>query len=460
MKSSVRKIFSLIIVLSMCIMSLSSCGKKETVKETTIAKSETVESKVETTAKKIETERALNPDIKVATKEVDKKTNYNVVEFGKYDMEIGYSGNIEWLVVDRNVDSYLLVSRYIIDCKNYNNSDKEVTWENSTLNEWLNNYFLNGAFTSDEIAYMNFVNEFAIAGNGKVSLLNIDACDKYFGLEDVEKRNYKLSAKATTWAKSNFEETVDVKNSDYYDCGSFYLTDNGTTDRKAAWVGQYGHIYKEGQAVKLEHGDGVRPVIVVKKELFETEQSIVREETSVSLTGGADETKTTIVSSNAVYSNIAKEKHQTLAAPFSEKNVIDLNSWEYGRTPIVWVYVAPNTQIISNNSPNRSANFGYKVGASSGSKGCYMTIFSKGECRGADWDGRMYCFEDYKKSTPEEMKFDTKFADLKYGEYNIKELLAKKYKLEDVTEGVIKANGTYVNVIYVSELDEIIASMN
>lgn len=73
MKSSMRKIFSLIIVLSMCIMSLSSCGKKETVKETTVAKNETVESKVETTAKKIETERALNPDIKVAIKEVDKK---------------------------------------------------------------------------------------------------------------------------------------------------------------------------------------------------------------------------------------------------------------------------------------------------------------------------------------------------------------------------------------------------
>lgn len=454
-----KKVISLLVALSMCTLCLVSCGKKETKQETSSV-IETTERVIETTTKQKETtERKLNPDIKVKTKEVDKKTSYNVVEFGKYDLDIGYAGPIEWLVVDRNVDSYLLVSRYIIDCKNYNNSDKEVTWENSTLNEWLNNYFLNGAFSSDEIAYMNYVKEFGIDGNAKVSLLNIAACDKYFGREDVEKRNYKISAKATTWAKSNWEEVVNEKNSDYYDCGSFYLTDNGTTDRKAVWVGQFGHIYREGQSVKLEHGDGVRPVIAVKKELFETEQNIVREETSISTSGGEDEVKTTIVSSNAVYSNIAKEKHKSDAVPFSEANVVDLKAWEYGRTPIAWIYVAPNTQIISNNSPNRSANFGYKVGASSGSKGCYMTIFSKGECHGADWDGRLYCFEDYKKSTPEEMKFDTKFEDLKYGEYSVKELLSKRYKLEEVTDGVFKANGAYINVIYVSELDDIIASM-
>ena len=452
-----RRIYLIVAVL-ICIANLFSCGKKESVKETQ-ATTETTKAAVETTTKQKEIDKELNPEIKVVTKEVDKKTSYNVVEFGKYDMEVGYSGPIEWLVVDRNADSYLLVSRYILDCKNYNNSDKEVTWENATLNEWLNNYFLNSAFSSDEITYMNYAKEFGLAGNAKISLLNIAACDKYFGREDVEKRNYKLSAKATTWAKTNWQETVEAENSEYYDCGSFYLTDNGTTDRKAVWVGQYGHIYREGQAVKLEHGDGVRPVLVVKKELFETEQNIVREETSVPTKGGADETKTTIISSNAVYTNIAKEKHQSLAVPSSEKNVIDLSGWEYGRTPITWIYVAPNTQIISNNSPNRSANFGYKLSASSGEKGCYMTIFSKGESRGADWDGRFYCFEDYKKTSPEEMKFDTKFSDLKYGDYNVKELLSKRYKIEDVSDGVVKANGTYVNVIYVSELDDIIESM-
>ena len=153
-----RRIYLIVAVL-ICIVNLFSCGKKESVKETQVT-TETTKVAVETTTKQKEIEKELNPEIKVATKEVDKKTSYNVVEFGKYDMEVGYSGPIEWLVVDRNADSYLLVSRYILDCKNYNNSDKEVTWDDATLNEWLNNYFLNSAFSSDEITYMNYAKEF------------------------------------------------------------------------------------------------------------------------------------------------------------------------------------------------------------------------------------------------------------------------------------------------------------
>ena len=38
-------------------------------------------------------------------------------------------------------------------------------------------------------------------------------------------------------------------------------------------------------------------------------------------------------------------------------------------------------------------------------------------------------------------------------------LLSKKYDLTEVAKGVVKANGDYVNVIYVSELDDIIATM-
>ena len=459
-----------------------SCGKKETIKETS-ATVETSKKIVETTAKPVETKREINPDIKVKTEEVDKKTGLNVVKFGTYDKEVGFSDSIEWLVVDRNVDSYLLVSRYILDCKNYNNSDKEVTWENSNLNEWLNNYFLNSAFSSDEIAYMNYPKEFKLDGNAKITLLNIKSCEKYFGLEDTEKRNFKLSAKATSWAKTNFEETVEVKNSDYYDCGSFFLTDNGTTNRKAAWVGQYGHIYIEGQSVKLEHGDGVRPVIAVKKELFATEQKVptyeeeeetldVEESVAEEQSDEYDETyadtdesetveettkkKSGYSVSTTIYSNISKEKFQSDTVPISEKKVVDTKNWEYGRTPIDWIYVGPNKQIISNTSPNRSANYSYKVGASSGSRGCYMTIFSKGECYGDDWDGRLYCFEDYTKAIPEEIKFDVKFDDLKYGDYSVKELLERKYVLEKLSDGIVKANGTYINIIYVSELDEII----
>lgn len=467
-----KKIFIFVVLLCLATLCLFSCNKKEE----KIVETETITKKIDETTivAKETTTRALNPDIRLSVAEKDKKTTYNVVRFGKYDSDIGRRGDIDWLVVDENDKSYLLVSRYIIDCKNYNDTDIEVLWNSSTLNKWLNNYFLNSAFSSDEIAYMNSVNEFGLLGREKVGLLNIDACQKYFGLEDVNKRNYKLTAEATTFAKSNWEEVVDNKNSEYYNCGSFYLSDNGTTDRKAAWVGQYGHIYREGQSVKLEHGDGVRPVIVVKKEIMDSEkvvEDMFSEETASELVEDSEKNESETIadssektSSNELvfsnpYSNYSKEKYQSTTIPLSKGGSVELYDWEYGRTPITWVYVMPNTQIISNNSPNMSQHYSYKVGATSGSKGCYMSIFSKGESKGDDWDGRLYTVEDYKKSEPENLDFEPIFDKLTYGEHNVRELLSKRYNIEDVKPGLIKANGEYVNIVYISELDDIIANL-
>ena len=468
-----KKIVSSLLIVVMAVSLLFSCGKSdEPVRnsETTKKASEETKSTLKET-----TERALNPSVRVGIKEQDKKTSYNVVKFGKYDMSIGTSGDIEWLVVDGNDTAYLLVSRYILDCKNYNDSDKEVIWNSSTLNQWLNNYFLNRAFSSDEIAYMNSVGEFELMGKDKVGILSIAACEKYFGREDINKRNYRLSAEATAFAKSNWEEFIENANSEYYNCGSFYLSDNGTTDRKAAYVNPYGHIRIDGQDVKLVHGDGVRPVIVVKRELFGQEKVVEKKETSVALGEGETKIENTeettieeteeIVSkkaliSNNPYSNYSTTKQQTTAIPVSKGKDIDITNgaWQYGRTPITWVFVKPNTQIISNNSPNMSQGFSYKAGASSGPKGCYMSIFSKCDTFGDDWDGRLYIVGDSSK-TPDRLDFDPVFDTLTYGEYNIKELLSKRYELEDVNPGLVKANGVYVNVIYVSELDEIIDAM-
>lgn len=464
MKKNVRVFVLFVAMISV----LTSCKKNDVVVEEPVTTIKKVAE--ETTTKTIELKRELNKELVRNAKEIDEKTKYPVVEFGKYDSEIGGVGAIDWIVVDKNDKSYLLVSRYIIDCKNYNDADEKVTWEECTLNKWLNNYFLNGAFSTDEISYMNPVNEFAFSGHEKVTLLNVAACRKYFGTEDSDKRNYKLSAEATTWAISNWEEVVDNKISQFYHCGSFFLTDNGKEANKAAWVGQYGRVYEEGQPVKLNKGDGVRPVIVVKKELIDGDVEIVKDSTETTMkeneateeiienaeTESAEakaEQKTT--SKMDTYSNVAKEKYQSKSVP-AEQNAIILSAWEYGRTPIIWIYVAPNTQLICNNSPNRSENFGYKAMASSGSKGCYIPIFSRGESYGQDFDGRLYSFDDYKKTSPEEMKFDNKFSDLQYKDYNVKELLSKKYNIVDVSDGLVRVGDTLVNVVYVDELDNII----
>ena len=477
MKKSLRLAFILIsaLLLASCAKPLDTYEDETTKKQTTVRPTET--TKRETTAptteekEEVTTEESTLASVeKIKSFETDKKTGYKVVKFGKYETSIGTTEPMEWLILDKDSYSYLLINRYVIDCKNYNEEDTDVKFKDSTLNNWLNNDFLNKAFTVNEQSYLSKVSEAALAGGGVVSIPDISLCKNYFGEEDENKYNYRLSAKATDWAKSNYAEAITAKNTDYYDCTSFFLSDNGSKGANTAmWVGAFGHIYEEGQSVKLTHGDGVRPVLVVKKALFEDEEKIVKPEESTSIneeesTETENVEETTIDKTKNVYKNTTSMKYKSLTAPtVSDGSAIDINtegSWEYGRTPLEWIYVAANYQIICNNRPNSSTHFSYKAQASTGELGCYIPIFTNSEAHGADYEGRFYSIEDYTKSPANEMSFNNKFENLLYGDYKIVDLLKEKYEIGKISNGIWAANGEFINVVYVSELEEIIQNMN
>ncbi len=57
---------------------------------------------------------------------------------------------IEWMVLARDGDRVLVISRYILDCVRYDEKYRRVTWETCTLRAWLNGEFLDSAFDADE----------------------------------------------------------------------------------------------------------------------------------------------------------------------------------------------------------------------------------------------------------------------------------------------------------------------
>ena len=57
---------------------------------------------------------------------------------------------IEWMVLAREGDRVLVISRYLLDCIRYDEEYRRVTWETCTLRAWLNGEFLNSAFDADE----------------------------------------------------------------------------------------------------------------------------------------------------------------------------------------------------------------------------------------------------------------------------------------------------------------------
>ena len=167
-------------------------------------------------------------------------------------------------------NSYFLISRDILDCKNYNEVDEYTSWEDSTIRSWLNISFFDEAFNSfekDNFVYLNdFYNDDTDELDDKVSLISLEMCNKYFENNYKKMKNLKLAAKATNFATSCGVEVETDKNSEFYNCGSFYLRDIvKNNENLAMWVGMYFRVYENGQYVKLKIGDGIRPVIAIKK---------------------------------------------------------------------------------------------------------------------------------------------------------------------------------------------------
>lgn len=78
------------------------------------------------------------------------------VTFGNYPQTAMGDDNtpIEWMVLENEGETALLISRYALDGEPYNDELEGVTWETCTLRSWLNNGFYNKAFTSDEKGYI------------------------------------------------------------------------------------------------------------------------------------------------------------------------------------------------------------------------------------------------------------------------------------------------------------------
>jgi hypothetical protein len=116
------------------------------------------------------------------------------VFFGTYEQDHNISNgkeNVEWIVLEKNDDRVLLISKNALDCKKYNTSNTDVTWENCTLRKWLNTDFIDETFSVEEKSKIYTVTvsvdknpEYSTnpgkATQDQVFLLSIDEVNRYF----------------------------------------------------------------------------------------------------------------------------------------------------------------------------------------------------------------------------------------------------------------------------------------
>lgn len=118
---------------------------------------------------------------------------------------------IEWIVIDQKEDCILCISKYLLDCKPYNETLEKVTWERSTLRKWLNSEFFCTAFTEDEQKRIHItdVKNPSHDTQDLIFLLSYDEAEKYF---EFEERGVKTTAYARAQGAWFFTENEDEYN--------------------------------------------------------------------------------------------------------------------------------------------------------------------------------------------------------------------------------------------------------
>lgn len=187
----------------------------------------------------------------------------DTVFFGAYEQDNNTSNgkeDVEWLVLEVKDGKALVVSKYALDCKQYNTSNTNVTWETCTLRKWLNTDFINSAFSSDEKAKIPTVTVSADKNHGysanpgnatqdQVFLLSITEANKYFnstGARQCEPTDYAVANGAWESDSGNF-------------CW-WWLRSPGVTQNSAAHVSGGGIVSSAGYDVDYNNG-AVRPAM-------------------------------------------------------------------------------------------------------------------------------------------------------------------------------------------------------
>lgn len=180
------------------------------------------------------------------------------VTFGSYEQDNVTSNgkeDIEWLVLEKTEDKMLIISKFGVDCQQYNKTRTSITWATCTLREWLNHDFLSEAFSEDEKSYISPTMVSVEIFNSPDQEIE----DQVFLLSKEEANKYcdsysKLACLPTNYAVANGAEIKDNGNS------WWWLRSPGLFDIQAAGVNASGIVKEQGSFVD-RNTISVRPAL-------------------------------------------------------------------------------------------------------------------------------------------------------------------------------------------------------
>ena len=205
------------------------------------------------------------------------------VTFGSYEQDDNTANGkepIEWLVLDYDAahNRALLLSRYGLETLPYNKEFTDITYEKSTLRNWLNGMFLNKAFTAQERAGIELTNVDNSSSQGysswrtsggnntqdKVFLLSYAEAKKYLGVTYNNSNNTKSRVAPTAYAIKQGAYTNNThKTADGAAAGWWWLRSPGYDQKLAEVVPTAGSLSRS--SVNADRGC-VRPALWINLE--------------------------------------------------------------------------------------------------------------------------------------------------------------------------------------------------
>lgn len=179
----------------------------------------------------------------------------DAIFYGNYELDGDISNGtepIEWIVLDKRDGQLLLLSKYILDYKKYQEEKCDtLTWGSCTLKNWLNNEFYETAFSTAEREFVSikkieseYVSNTLLDNRIEdyIFLLSVDEAIKYFG-SDLEGNDNALL--------SQYKKAEDCKGR----FSSWWLRSLETNVAAVVWGA--GRIDAYGQPIG--YSSGVRP---------------------------------------------------------------------------------------------------------------------------------------------------------------------------------------------------------
>ena len=202
----------------------------------------------------------------------------STVFLGSYEQDNDPSNgkeDIEWVVLVKEADKVLIISKDALDCRQYNSTLTNVTWETCSLREWLNETFLNEAFSSEEQSHILSATNIADKNptystssgnntNDQVFILNIIEFGQYFpAVIEPECKPTEYAASQGAYKSYTLAKDGDYSISAYLGNTFWWLRTPGKAASSAMLVSATGMINYDGIDVNRENV-AVRPALWIK----------------------------------------------------------------------------------------------------------------------------------------------------------------------------------------------------